>query len=186
MVWNIHNFNRTTIKTIRLQIISQNYVVWNLWLWKKRWHSVWCCRLYHKTTWFETYGFEKSDGTAYELQIISQNYVVWNIILSAGFVFIYSGLQIISQNYMVWNELEPPEPSPSPEVADYITKLRGLKPRAIAARTITAWAVANYITKLRGLKLGVKLKPAADFYCCKLYHKTTWFETQFGAQYGRL
>ena len=63
------------------------------------------CRLYHKTTWFETYGFEKSDGTAYD-------------------------------------------------VADYITKLRGLKP------------------------MGLK-KAMAQRMSCRLYHKTTWFETSF-------
>ena len=87
----------------RLQIISQNYVVWNV---------------------------EKSKNQAWfdELQIISQNYVVWNppsrICLALPLM-----LQIISQNYVVWNsppELEPPEPSP---VANYITKLRGLKPK---------------------------------------------------------
>ena len=60
------------------------------------------CKLYHKTTWFET------KALARKLSII--------------------------------------------KVANYITKLRGLKPinaiRTLNART----AVANYITKLRGLK----------------------------------
>ena len=63
------------------------------------------CRLYHKTTWFETNRLR-----AYQVARLS--------------------------------------------VADYITKLRGLK----RARTARAFAFAR---------------------SCRLYHKTTWFETLF-------
>ena len=38
--------------------------------------------------------------------------------------------------------------------------------------------VANYITKLRGLKLDVFQGNTELKSCCKLYHKTTWFETK--------
>ena len=48
-------------------------------------------------------------------------------------------------------------------VANYITKLHGLK-HALQPSSPSANEVANYITKLRGLKPRAKLKPAADFY----------------------
>ena len=38
--------------------------------------------------------------------------------------------------------------------------------------------VANYITKLRGLKLLGKSEEDEPEISCKLYHKTTWFETR--------
>ena len=86
-----------------------------------------CCKLYHKTTWFET------------LFYVAQK-LLCNI------------------------------------VANYITKLRGLK-QSLKIGAFYAFFVANYITKLRGLKhitaQAVITKPAS----CKLYHKTTWFET---------
>ena len=110
-----------------MQIISQNYVVWN------------------------TPELSALANGLKKLQIISQNYVVWNASLIA-LIKSPKRLQIISQNYVVWNvpsppELEPPEP------------------------------VANYITKLRGLKLKYNdIKNTLEA-CCKLYHKTTWFET---------
>ena len=37
--------------------------------------------------------------------------------------------------------------------------------------------VANYITKLRGLKLKKDKTIYGELGGCKLYHKTTWFET---------
>ena len=64
-------------KELELQIISQNYVVWNL-----------KTRLELKNS--------------IRLQIISQNYVVWNF-LTSMLVLWFIPLQIISQNYVVWN-----------------------------------------------------------------------------------
>ena len=114
---------------LQLQIISQNYVVWN------RFHLL-CVIVF-----------------LFQLQIISQNYVVWNTArlndrLRLGEVAnyitklrglkLFSGLktdsynnmlQIISQNYVVWNDIPAESCSPWHQVANYITKLRGLKPR---------------------------------------------------------
>ena len=66
-------------KLTELQIISQNYVVWNrTWMIKRARFFI-------------------------SLQIISQNYVVWNprTLFIAPHSFL---LQIISQNYVVWNK----------------------------------------------------------------------------------
>ena len=42
--------------------------------------------------------------------------------------------------------------------------------------------VANYITKLRGLKPQIEQSaPQPQDLSCKLYHKTTWFETPMPA-----
>ena len=85
------------------------------------------CKLYHKTTWFETF--------------------------------------------------DPALPSqPSFLVANYITKLRGLKLKERVLK-YACKAVANYITKLRGLKHHATFKRKDKQKGCKLYHKTTWFET---------
>ena len=66
------------------------------------------CKLYHKTTWFETVSIPEKSSRLLLLQIISQNYVVWNKkekrILKA-----FKVLQIISQNYVVWNIAELPK-----------------------------------------------------------------------------
>ena len=137
-----------------------------------------------------------------KLQIISQNYVVWNEgrIIAQRF---YPELQIISQNYVVWNQGEREFSRFGVCVANYITKLRGLKHLERYEVSSDKGKVANYITKLRGLKLKfahthrlVKLRlqiisqnyvvwnrkiwlsPRKKFLGCKLYHKTTWFETQ--------
>ena len=62
-------------------------------------------------------------------------------------------------------------------VANYITKLRGLKQNK-QKHNDHARKVANYITKLRGLKprhCAIFEKRVGS---CKLYHKTTWFETE--------
>ena len=111
----------------KLQIISQNYVVWNNFF-NSNLRGLSGCKLYHKTTWFETCKsciFRTFDD---KLQIISQNYVVWN--------------------RRSWR---------TEFVRDYI---------------------ANYITKLRGLKPKYNKKLNCRKFCCKLYHKTTWFETK--------
>ena len=109
-----------------MQIISQNYVVWNLKI-----------------------GTRKI-GTP-RLQIISQNYVVWNGPVPRFKKRNYQ-LQIISQNYVVWN------------IWNITVKIFG-------------FIVANYITKLRGLKLKAGKFKNDSGESCKLYHKTTWFET---------
>ena len=62
-------------------------------------------------------------------------------------------------------------------VANYITKLRGLKQRVANPVTQQIAAVANYITKLRGLKPSSWWRVVCRAMGCKLYHKTTWFET---------
>ncbi len=87
------------------------------------------CKLYHKTTWFETCALLRS--------------------------FYQTNL-----------------------VANYITKLRGLKPNETEQAKIIFNAVANYITKLRGLKQSAMLLAKPRSLSCKLYHKTTWFETK--------
>ena len=43
--------------------------------------------------------------------------------------------------------------------------------------TCAGFQVANYITKLRGLKLVNLVYLELLTISCKLYHKTTWFET---------
>ena len=137
---------------------------------------IFSCKLYHKTTWFETGYFKANICIIFKLQIISQNYVVWNIwnITVKIFGFI---------------------------VANYITKLRGLKLKAGKFKNDsgescklyhkTTWfetchlwliliafqSVANYITKLRGLKRTITARARTARACCKLYHKTTRFET---------
>ena len=111
-----------------------------------------CCKLYHKTTWFETDNARIVFYKALGLQIISQNYVVWNsqtkLCVYYGFFvanyitklrglkqldlrveFAYKKLQIISQNYVVWNSENGIKGLTPISVANYITKLRGLKPR---------------------------------------------------------
>ena len=67
------------------------------------------CKLYHKTTWFETSKF--------------------SLISSFG------------------------------AVANYITKLRGLKLPVLRKRQPIVILVANYITKLRGLKQKIRCQP---------------------------
>ena len=135
------------------------------------------CKLYHKTTWFETDKRLLPITKGNQLQIISQNYVVWN-----------KGARDIC--------------AICDKIANYITKLRGLKrvfkrsgaPRLFILQIIsqnyvvwniwaTAWVIAssliaNYITKLRGLKQNKQKHNDHARKNCKLYHKTTWFETQ--------
>ena len=84
------------------------------------------CKLYHKTTWFETTPAQMPEQALSKLQIISQNYVVWNFATRQS-NRIRNPLQIISQNYVVWN----------------------------VRRNDGSFEVSG----------------------CKLYHKTTWFET---------
>ena len=110
-----------------------------------------CCKLYHKTTWFETILEIINNSSHMMLQIISQNYVVWNVIWFKLF-FASFRLQIISQNYVVWNARACYFLKWWKHVANYITKLRGLK-RVLGVKINRCIAVANYITKLRGLKL---------------------------------
>ena len=174
VVWNSIISWKLDIKLLVSQIISQNYVVWN---------SI--------ISW-------KLDIKLLVSQIISQNYVVWNKIVKLSSPS-EALLQIISQNYVVWNQAVLTIKLPQSQccklyhkttwfetlikfshhkddlVANYITKLRGLKPRAFTARATTTrlqiisqnyvvWntIIASLIWALKG---------------CKLYHKTTWFET---------
>ena len=134
-----------------MQIISQNYVVWNL---NDRDFAQMVstgCKLYHKTTWFETAILHTLFTTQLKLQIISQNYVVWNANKSTKYLRFGKScklyhkttwletqlqaktppqlavLQIISQNYVVWNTQKFAPFCELLNVANYITKLRGLK-----------------------------------------------------------
>ena len=160
-----------------LQIISQNYVVWNALAQKILKFRAYRCKLYHKTTWFETCSIILDTQKSKPLQIISQNYVVWN----------FSSKSVGSAS----------------SCCKLYHKTTWFETRWWRKRYICAGLVANYITKLRGLKL--KLSNALDananalqiisqnyvvwnlwpsfakpalFFSCKLYHKTTWFETQ--------
>ena len=86
-------------------------------------------------------------------------------------------LQIISQNYVVWNLLYYFRYAKVKAVANYITKLRGLKllikkcwfcifMLQIISQNYVVWnSLMAQKIYLRGLS-------------CKLYHKTTWFETK--------
>ena len=149
MVWNSSN-TRQSSPSFALQIISQNYVVWNIWLPNasfiaeiscKLYHkTTWFetkqslmfvglslgCKLYHKTTWFETFQARALYCKQAPLQIISQNYVVWNDNIALPET-LSKWLQIISQNYVVWNFSTSPDALSIAVVANYITKLRGLK-----------------------------------------------------------
>ena len=109
------------------------------------------CKLYHKTTWFETALQLSSPSANEKLQIISQNYVVWNILAPVKNA-IKRKLQIISQNYVVWNSILSVFIHCCNEVANYITKLHGLKLLSLVLCHLYFDKVANYITKLRGLK----------------------------------
>ena len=157
------------------------------------------CKLYHKTTWFETVANRQKMIKKKTLQIISQNYVVWNKcrglrikknsplqIISQNYVvwnFLHRLLkwrifllQIISQNYVVWN-CQSLRPSQKHQyVANYITKLRGLKPGENTAKNL------NFVLQIISQNYVVwnVLRALKHFICeisCKLYHKTTWFET---------
>ena len=87
------------------------------------------CKLYHKTTWFETSLKKSRRQAAAKLQIISQNYVVWNWDergnpnYSARSCKLYHKTTwfetIFTHCYLTLNL-----------VANYITKLRGLKPNS--------------------------------------------------------
>ena len=134
------------------------------------------------------------------MQIISQNYVVWNNPWW-WFYSLCAELQIISQNYVVWNLCGAKVKQSQRLVANYITKLRGLKLNhrllspheqsklQIISQNYVVWnhswecelykedEVANYITKLRGLKHSRNSPGLKIVFSCKLYHKTTWFET---------
>ena len=151
VVWN-RRINKPALKNTKLQIISQNYVVWNPHLWA-------------------------FSSILLKLQIISQNYVVWNNTHKKAILRCLGLLQIISQNYVVWNT------QPTTKLARAIFKLQIISQNyvvwnvaAICAERL-AFAVANYITKLRGLKpTEPKSEPIIEP-SCELYHKTTWFET---------
>ena len=158
-----------------LQIISQNYVVWNDGLFKVHWKPLIVANYITKLRGLKLTRILPHKFSVLLLQIISQNYVVWNLHTPVGWFV------------------------PVP-VANYITKLRGLKPTLREYHRLKWW-VANYITKLRGLKLPawklnvkavILLQIISQNYVvwnqlmkawargaqsCKLYHKTTWFET---------
>ena len=88
-----------------------------------------CCKLYHKTTWFETIKY----------------------LIIANSVFVSCKLY----HKTTWFE----------------TKM-------IEIEAIFTISVANYITKLRGLKQISVIFFLRAKISCKLYHKTTWFETK--------
>ena len=134
------------------------------------------CKLYHKTTWFETAQKSQrarnafrvanyitklrglkllsptnSDNPRFRSQIISQNYVVWNSkkFREASRCLL---LQIISQNYVVWN-----------------ANLSGSWHAFLGCKLYhkTTWFET----------LVTHLNHTIFYGSCKLYHKTTWFET---------
>ena len=109
------------------------------------------CKLYHKTTWFETDRLFECLLVCFQLQIISQNYVVWN--LNCAFIFV---LRLGCKLYH---------------------KTTWFETLHICQVSPKYFVVANYITKLRGLKLVNTVIITARAWGCKLYHKTTWFET---------
>ena len=90
----------------KLQIISQNYVVWNLHTPVGWFVPVPVANYITKLRGLKPQMLALSLATALKLQIISQNYVVWNP-LYENITALNDGLQIISQNYVVWNF--PPE-----------------------------------------------------------------------------
>ena len=200
MVWN--DFNPEAIFSApELQIISQNYVVWNSLvdafavktLSCKLYHkTTWfetlsvfikynsrgsSCKLYHKTTWFETARATHPTLTTAQLQIISQNYVVWNTSVADSLV-LWDKLQIISQNYVVWNK----------ELGRLILGLIKLQ---IISQNYVVWNSAkgfNFFSARASLQIISQNyvvwniladgETTAKRACCKLYHKTTWFETR--------
>ena len=165
------------ISGVSLQIISQNYVVWNL-LYYFRYAKVkavanyitklrglklhifqmWIvsqnlsCKLYHKTTWFETRWWRKR----YICAGLVANYITklrgLKLKLSNALDANANALQIISQNYVVWNTRRNDgsfEVSVSCKLYHKTTWFE-------------TWKSARAKSELPG---------------CKLYHKTTWFET---------
>ena len=139
---------------------------------------VFSCKLYHKTTWFETVSSISKPSSSIVLQIISQNYVVWNLRLIIAYAIIKASCKLYHKT--TWFETYKSQDSAiaalscklyhkttwfetneisrynnaSHNVANYITKLRGLKRFNIFKNFSALIYVANYITKLRGLKLG--------------------------------
>ena len=135
------------------------------------------CKLYHKTTWFETPATTKEKQLIQWLQIISQNYVVWNNNVCAR-AFIRWGCKLYHKTTWFETASQPHSQAQHRRVANYITKLRGLKHMRhrvsdsfifrlqIISQNYVVW---NFMQEaLKGAsKTG-----------CKLYHKTTWFETE--------
>ena len=159
----------------QLQIISQNYVVWNPKMWKIP-KLKWVVANYiTKLRGLKPISSDYAQINISQLQIISQNYVVWNfknLLDKSQFAFL---LQIISQNYVVWNRQIRHSIAPSPCVANYITKLRGLKP-ASNRRFITRYML-QIISQNYVVWNFYRISRNGHLRRCKLYHKTTWFET---------
>ena len=162
------------------------------------------CKLYHKTTWFETEHTPVGWFVTVPLQIISQNYVVWNFaqcvvlcsqsllqIISQNYVVWNWGitfdsinslrLQIISQNYVVWN------------ARVFITSLNDEVLQIISQNYVVwnffwLWFVTGFLVKLQIISQNyvawnqnLANQTLQGDQSCKLYHKTTWFETRLKA-----
>ena len=113
---------------LQLQIISQNYVVWNLMPFSLGWNITFSCKLYHKTTWFET---------------LPQILIISRVVA----------------------------------VANYITKLRGLKPTKIFYNEQWLKSSCKLYHKTTWFETVSMPEKSSRLLRCKLYHKTTWFET---------
>ena len=92
---------------------------------------------------------------------------------------ILNRLQIISQNYVVWNNHDTIGICGHFFVANYITKLRGLK-QLSPGRKLSKFCGCKLYHKTTWFETFFSVglfRPR--FFSCKLYHKTTWFETRF-------
>ena len=165
------------ISGVSLQIISQNYVVWNL-LYYFRYAKVKAVANYIT----KLRGLKQAAKFAIDSFIFVANYIT----KLRGLKLHIFQMWIVSQNLS----------------CKLYHKTTWFETRWWRKRYICAGLVANYITKLRGLKL--KLSNALDANAnalqiisqnyvvwntrrndgsfevsvsCKLYHKTTWFET---------
>ena len=109
------------------------------------------CKLYHKTTWFET----EMSG---EIQIILRavaNYITklrglkpYSLIVILPWIW----LQIISQNYVVWNQTLEKYDEGIINSCKLYHKTTWFETRGVRGVALWRFDVANYITKLRGLK----------------------------------
>ena len=133
------------------------------------------CKLYHKTTWFETSTSAIKNSTSSVANYITK---------LRGLKLVYTGLLHIRcklYHKTTWFETS------FAQIIKY--KIFGCKlyhkttwfeTHTKHQASKTSAQVANYITKLRGLKLSLISEKALNLLSSrKLYHKTTWFETLF-------
>ena len=152
VVWN-QNKSALYGGCSKLQIISQNYVVWNSNPWGITFDSI---KLQIISQNYVVWNFCNTAGRRKlrMLQIISQNYVVWNSLALVISAWTVVKLQIISQNYVVWN-------------------IRAHR-ASLCCRLQLQIISQNYVVWNLSPKASQESSPRR----CKLYHKTTWFETE--------